>query len=65
MYFSSSVLFYLQCARQGFALGLTMLVGMVPSIKLESLLKLITTLLEVSSSMKGQVSNGSSSNGVG
>lgn len=37
-----------------------MLVGMVPSIKLESLLKLITSLLEVSSSMKGQVSNGSS-----
>ncbi|KAH6833125.1 DNA polymerase V family [Perilla frutescens var. hirtella] len=43
-----------ECARQGFALGLTILVGTVPSIKLESLLKLITTLLEVNSSMKGQ-----------
>ncbi|XP_057794962.1 uncharacterized protein LOC131011179 [Salvia miltiorrhiza] len=42
-----------ECARQRFALGLAMLVGMVHSIKLESLLKLITTLLEVSSSMKG------------
>lgn len=45
----------LQCARQGFALGLTMLVGTVPSIKLDSLLKLIINLLEVLSSMKGQV----------
>ncbi|KAL3843805.1 hypothetical protein ACJIZ3_001208 [Penstemon smallii] len=44
-----------ECARQGFALGLTILVATVPSIKLESLLKLIITLLEVSSSMKGQV----------
>ncbi|KAL1534429.1 DNA-directed DNA polymerase [Salvia divinorum] len=43
-----------ECARQGFALGLTTLVATVRSIKLESLLKLITTLLEVSSSMKGQ-----------
>ncbi|KAL3814359.1 hypothetical protein ACJIZ3_015627 [Penstemon smallii] len=43
-----------ECARQGFALGLTILVGTVPSIKLESLLKLIITLLEVNSSMKGQ-----------
>ncbi|XP_042007069.1 myb-binding protein 1A-like protein [Salvia splendens] len=43
-----------ECARQGFALGLTMLVATVRSIKLESLLKLITSLLEVSSSMKGQ-----------
>ncbi|KAL1564588.1 DNA-directed DNA polymerase [Salvia divinorum] len=43
-----------ECARQGFALGLTMLIVTVHSIKLESLLKLITTLLEVSSSMKGQ-----------
>ncbi|KAL6515374.1 hypothetical protein OROHE_019006 [Orobanche hederae] len=43
-----------ECARQGFALGLTILVGTVSSIKLESLLKLIVTLLEVSSSMKGQ-----------
>ncbi|CAI9104153.1 OLC1v1002776C1 [Oldenlandia corymbosa var. corymbosa] len=43
-----------ECARQGFALGLTMLVGAVPSIKVDSLLKLIVNLLEVSSSMKGQ-----------
>ncbi|KAL2254491.1 UNVERIFIED_CONTAM: Myb-binding protein 1A-like protein [Sesamum indicum] len=43
-----------ECARQGFALGLTILVGTVPSIKLDSLLKLIINLLEVSSSMKGQ-----------
>ncbi|KAK6156707.1 hypothetical protein DH2020_010955 [Rehmannia glutinosa] len=43
-----------ECARQGFALGLSILVGTVPSIKLESLLKLIITLLEVTSSMKGQ-----------
>ncbi|KAF2312266.1 hypothetical protein GH714_029613 [Hevea brasiliensis] len=43
-----------ECARQGFALGLTVLVGTIPSIKLDSLLKLIVDLLEVSSSMKGQ-----------
>lgn len=47
----------LQCARQGFALGLTTLIATVHSIKSESLFKLITTLLEVSSSMKGQVNN--------
>ncbi|KAK9110951.1 hypothetical protein Scep_018470 [Stephania cephalantha] len=44
-----------ECARQGFALGLTLLVSKFPCIKLDSLLKLITDLLEVSSSMKGQV----------
>ncbi|KAG8368547.1 hypothetical protein BUALT_Bualt15G0056900 [Buddleja alternifolia] len=43
-----------ECARQGFALGLASLVGTVPSIRLESLLKLIISLLEVNSSMKGQ-----------
>ncbi|XP_073123017.1 uncharacterized protein [Henckelia pumila] len=43
-----------ECARQGFALGLTILLGTVPCIKLESLLKLIINLLEVTSSMKGQ-----------
>ncbi|CAK7330365.1 unnamed protein product [Dovyalis caffra] len=43
-----------ECARQGFALGLTVLVGTVPSIKVDSVLKLIVDLLEVSSSMKGQ-----------
>ncbi|XP_022876353.1 DNA polymerase V-like [Olea europaea var. sylvestris] len=41
-------------ARQGFALGLSVLVGTVSSIKVEYLLKLIVNLLEVSSSMKGQ-----------
>lgn len=45
----------LQCARQGFALGLDMLVGAVPNIAVDSVLKLIVDLLEVSSSMKGQV----------
>lgn len=44
-----------QCARQGFALGLTILLHKIPSIKSQSLLKLIVDLLEVSSSMKGQV----------
>ncbi|KAF5936948.1 hypothetical protein HYC85_024454 [Camellia sinensis] len=43
-----------ECARQGFALGLTVLVGAIPSIKVDALLKLIVDLLEVSSSMKGQ-----------
>ncbi|EEF44083.1 DNA binding protein, putative [Ricinus communis] len=43
-----------ECARQGFALGLTVLISTIPSIKLDSLLKLIVDLLEVSSSMKGQ-----------
>nr|XP_027112751.1 rDNA transcriptional regulator pol5-like [Coffea arabica] len=43
-----------ECARQGFALGLTVLVGEVPNIRVDSLLKLIVDLLEVSSSMKGQ-----------
>lgn len=44
-----------QCARQGFALGLTVLLHKIPCIKVQSLLKLIVNLLEVSSSMKGQV----------
>ncbi|XP_058069514.1 rDNA transcriptional regulator pol5 [Magnolia sinica] len=43
-----------ECARQGFALGLTVIVGTIPSIKVDSLMKLIVDLLEVSSSMKGQ-----------
>ncbi|KAM1233098.1 hypothetical protein EV1_002755 [Malus domestica] len=43
-----------ECARQGFALGLTILVSTIPSIKVKSLLKLIVDFLEVSSSMKGQ-----------
>ncbi|KAK3182701.1 hypothetical protein Dsin_029987 [Dipteronia sinensis] len=43
-----------ECARQGFALGLTLIVDTIPNIKVDSLLKLIVDLLEVSSSMKGQ-----------
>lgn len=43
-----------ECARQGFALGLSVLVGTIPSIKVDSILKLIVKLLEVNSSMKGQ-----------
>ncbi|KAG5526172.1 hypothetical protein RHGRI_032450 [Rhododendron griersonianum] len=43
-----------ECARQGFALGLTILVGAITSIRVDALLKLIVDLLEVSSSMKGQ-----------
>ncbi|KAM1151636.1 hypothetical protein ACFX19_034940 [Malus domestica] len=43
-----------ECARQGFALGLSILVSTIPSIKVNSLLKLIVDFLEVSSSMKGQ-----------
>ncbi|KAK7302610.1 hypothetical protein RJT34_13502 [Clitoria ternatea] len=43
-----------ECARQGFALALTVLVGSVRSIKIESFLKLVVDLLEVTSSMKGQ-----------
>ncbi|MCD7451609.1 hypothetical protein HAX54_012871 [Datura stramonium] len=43
-----------ECARQGFALGMTVLVGAIPCIKVDALLKLIVELLEISSSMKGQ-----------
>ncbi|KAI3439230.1 uncharacterized protein J3R85_004946 [Psidium guajava] len=43
-----------ECARQGFSLGLTLLVSTVPTIRVDSLLKLSVDLLEVSSSMKGQ-----------
>ncbi|XP_010520647.1 PREDICTED: DNA polymerase V [Tarenaya hassleriana] len=43
-----------ECARQGFALGLTLPVGLIPNIKVESLMKLIVDSLAVSSSMKGQ-----------
>ncbi|CAN4107855.1 unnamed protein product [Withania somnifera] len=42
------------CARQGFALGMTVLIGAVPCIKLVALFKLIVKLLEISSSMRGQ-----------
>ncbi|KAK4756143.1 hypothetical protein SAY87_006270 [Trapa incisa] len=43
-----------ECARQGFALGLALLVDTIPSIKVDAILKLSVDLLEVSSSMKGQ-----------
>lgn len=43
-----------ECARQGFALGLTVLASAIPSIKIDALMKLVVDLLEVSSSMKGQ-----------
>lgn len=43
-----------ECARQGFALGLTALISTQSNIKVDSLLKLIVNMLEVSSSMKGQ-----------
>ncbi|KAJ6964929.1 hypothetical protein NC652_002988 [Populus alba x Populus x berolinensis] len=43
-----------ECARQGFALGLAVLIGTIPSIKVDSVMKLIVDMLEVSSSMKGQ-----------
>ncbi|XP_019419265.1 PREDICTED: DNA polymerase V [Lupinus angustifolius] len=43
-----------ECARQGFALGLTVLVGTVHKLRIDSFLKLVVDLLEVTSSMKGQ-----------
>ncbi|CAI0539661.1 unnamed protein product [Linum tenue] len=43
-----------ECARQGFALGLTLLICTISSIKVDSLLKLIVETLEVSASMKGE-----------
>ncbi|XP_004485631.1 uncharacterized protein [Cicer arietinum] len=43
-----------ECARQGFALGLTVLVNAIHKIRVDSFLKLIVDLLEVTSSMKGQ-----------
>ena len=47
--------FLIQCARQGFALGLSIVVAKIPAIKVDSLMKLIINLLEVSASMKGLV----------
>ncbi|KAI3889727.1 hypothetical protein MKX03_007749 [Papaver bracteatum] len=43
-----------ECARQGFVLGLTVVLKTVPDIKLDALMKLIKDILEVNSSMKGQ-----------
>ncbi|CAA6658932.1 unnamed protein product [Spirodela intermedia] len=40
--------------RQGFALGLTVVVGSVPAIRVDSIMKLVFQFLEVSSSRKGQ-----------
>ncbi|EHA8589761.1 rDNA transcriptional regulator pol5 [Cocos nucifera] len=41
-------------ARQGFALGLTAVVGAIRTIEVKSVMKLIVDMLEISSSMKGQ-----------
>lgn len=43
-----------ECARQGFALGLTILISTNSKIRVDSVLKLIVDSLEVTSSMKGQ-----------
>ncbi|MQL80121.1 hypothetical protein Taro_012548 [Colocasia esculenta] len=43
-----------ECARQGFSLGLTVVVGTIPAIKVDSIMKLAVQFLEVSSSKKGQ-----------
>ncbi|KAL9231928.1 hypothetical protein vseg_007086 [Gypsophila vaccaria] len=43
-----------ECARQGFALGLTILLTTNSKIRLDSVIKLVDDLLEVTSSMKGQ-----------
>ncbi|XP_074286005.1 uncharacterized protein LOC141611379 [Silene latifolia] len=43
-----------ECARQGFALGLTILLGTNMTVRLDSVIKLVDDLLEVTSSMKGQ-----------
>ncbi|RZC61830.1 hypothetical protein C5167_023587 [Papaver somniferum] len=43
-----------ECARQGFALGLTVVLKTIPDVKLDALMKLIRDILEVNSSMKGQ-----------
>lgn len=53
--FVKPLILILQCARQGFALGLTILLGTISNIKVDSLLKLVNDLLEVTSSMRGQV----------
>jgi hypothetical protein len=45
----------LQFARQGFALGLTVVLESVRAIRVEAIMKLIPSLLEYSSSMKGLV----------
>lgn len=47
----------MQCARQGFALGLTILISTNSKIRVDSVVKLIVDSLEVTSSMKGQVDN--------
>ncbi|XP_008806265.2 myb-binding protein 1A-like protein [Phoenix dactylifera] len=43
-----------ECARQGFALGLSAVVGAIHTLEVEPVMKLIVDLLEISSSMKGQ-----------
>lgn len=49
------VSFALQCARQGFALGLAAIVGTIPSVNVESVMKLIEDELRVTVKMEGQV----------
>lgn len=44
-----------QFARQGFALGLAVVLESIRAIRVEAVMKLIPTLLEYSSSMKGPV----------
>ncbi|CAN0898649.1 rDNA transcriptional regulator pol5 [Linum grandiflorum] len=43
-----------ECARQGYALGLSLLVCTISSIKVDSILKVILEILEVTASMRGQ-----------
>ena len=47
---------YLQCARQGFATALASLLEALPCITVKSVMKLMKKNLDVTSSMKGQVS---------
>ncbi|KAJ0962754.1 hypothetical protein J5N97_027876 [Dioscorea zingiberensis] len=43
-----------ECARQGFALGLAVIVGTIPSIRVDSVMKLIDDELKVTAKMEGQ-----------
>ena len=45
----------MQCARQGFALGLCVVISRISAVSLYSVMKLVAQFLEVSSSKKGQV----------
>lgn len=50
------IAFYVKCARQGFAAALTTVLAVIPIIRVSSVMRLIVGSLEISSSMKGQVS---------